>query len=71
MENVQDFIAKFHRVAAIELKTAFNFTDQELEDDVKKLTESGAYAIDKSAYSYFIREVPVMHCDPVTGVCSL
>ena len=71
MENVQDFIAKFHRVAAIELKTAFNFTDQELEDVVKKLTESGAYAIDKSAYSYFIREVPVMHCDPVTGVCSL
>lgn len=71
MENVQEFIARFHRVAAIELKTAFNFSDWELEDVVKRLTEPGAYAVDRSAYSYFIREAPVMHCDPATGVCSL
>lgn len=70
-ENVCAFIAQFERVAKNELKLAFNLNEDSLAGIVEKLTASGAYARENRGDSYFIRQLPVMSCDPVTGVCNL
>lgn len=71
MENVCAFIAQFERVAETELKLAFNLDGGSLDGMVEKLTASGAYVKEDRGGSYFIRQSPVMGCDPATGVCRL
>lgn len=71
LETVCAFISQFERVAKNELKLAFNLEEDSLSEIVEKLTASGAYVRENRGDSYFVRQLPIMNCDPVTGVCSL
>ena len=70
LNNAIEFISIYHKVCAKELQTAFNLSENELENVTEELIKSGMFEKDVRGTSYFIKEKSLLGCDPVTGVCS-
>ncbi|MCU7551817.1 DsbA family protein [Chitinophagaceae bacterium LB-8] len=68
---ILSFIATFGSVAPVEIQTAFDLSDQELESILISLDEKDQITRREAGNGYFIGpKVSVMACDSRTGVCQ-
>ena len=71
-ENVLDFIKRYSTAAPVEIQTAFDFSDSEINEVIKSLIDKNLIRKVSSGNGYFVELISnPMACDSASGSCRI
>ena len=71
-ENVLDFIKRYSTAAPVEIQTAFDFSDSEINEVIKSLIDKNLIRKVPSGNGYFVELISnPMACDLASGTCQI